>query len=151
MPAMNEDKPERQTGTLFGCDQDQVSPGEGMVEELEERRGQADDEADREQQPDAHEHRRAQPEYSRAVALMHGQLGHHDRDEHDVVDAEDDLERGQRDQCSPYLGIGEQLEHGAAPVPARSGALTGRAARRGGWSAAAARSPAEYSPPPNFR
>ena len=45
-------------------------------------------------------------------ALLLRQPPDQDRDEDDVVDAEDDLERGQRDEGEPRLRVGEQLHHG---------------------------------------
>ena len=40
------------------------------------------------------------------------QPAHQDRDEDDVVDAENDLERGQREERYPGVRIGEHLDHG---------------------------------------
>ena len=43
------------------------------------------------------------------VAPAFGQLAREDGDEDDVVDAEDDLERRQRQQGDPGLWVGEDL------------------------------------------
>ena len=43
------------------------------------------------------------------VPLPLGQLAGHDRDEDDVVDAEDDLQGRQREQGDPRLGVREDL------------------------------------------
>ena len=47
---------------------------------------------------------RARPR-RRAAPLRSGQPPDEDRDEDDVVDAEDDLERGEGDQRDPGLGV----------------------------------------------
>ena len=80
-----------------------------MAGDLEERRGEADDPAQDEQQADAHPHRRDDADPADEVALTLGQLARDDRDEDDVVDAQDDLEGGQRQQGDPGLGVGQDL------------------------------------------
>ena len=41
--------------------------------------------------------------------LVGGELAGQDRDEHDVVDAEHDLERGERDERQPDVGVAEPI------------------------------------------
>ena len=89
-------------------DQDDVPPGEGLAEEREDRRGQLDDEGDRAEQHQAHDQRRADAEPAGALALMLGQLVGEDRDEDQVVDAEHDLQRDEREQRDPGGGIVDQ-------------------------------------------
>ena len=72
--------------------------------------GQADDPRDGQQQQDAHAHRQAQADVAGSVALVGRQPGDEDRDEDDVVDAEDDLQQGQRQEGDQRLG-GEQGFH----------------------------------------
>ena len=74
----------------------------------EERLRQADDPGDRQQQQDPHPHRQPQADVPGLIALVRGEALDEDRDEDDVVDAEDDLEHGQRQQGDPGLGGGEQ-------------------------------------------
>ncbi len=59
------------------------------------------------QQAHAHEHGQEQADAARSLALGGWQLVHQDGNENDVVDAEHQLERGQREEGDPDLGIGE--------------------------------------------
>ena len=45
------------------------------------------------------------PSRARALLLLRRQLARQDRDEHDVVDPEDDLHRGQGQQADVDLGL----------------------------------------------
>ena len=91
-------------------DEDHVAPRELVPGNGEERFGQADDPGDRQQQQDPHPHRQTQADVPRLIALGRRQALHEDRDEDDVVDAEHDLEHGQRQQGDPGLGGGEQRD-----------------------------------------
>ena len=62
--------------------------------------------------PDAHEHREEQADAPRRLALRGRQLVDQDRDENDVVDAEHELERRQREKRDPDLRIGQQSDDG---------------------------------------
>jgi hypothetical protein len=53
------------------ADQDQVAAGD-LLSDREQRRGEADDPGERHQQRDAHEHREAEPDAPRELALMRG-------------------------------------------------------------------------------
>ena len=77
----------------------------------EQRRGQPDQPGQHEQEPDAHEHREEQADAPRELAPLGRQLVDQDRDEDDVVDAEHELERGQRGKGDPGFGTAEQLDH----------------------------------------
>ena len=81
------------------------------TEQRHERPRQAHHPDDRQQQRDADEHREEQAHPPGALALAGGQLPRHDRDEDDVVDAEDDLQDGERQESGPSLGRGHPL-HG---------------------------------------
>ena len=70
----------------------------------------------------------------RAVpAALGGQLVDQDRDEDDVVDAEHELERGQRQQGDPGLRVGQQFDHrrqgGEGAVRSRTEAVRGHSRR----------------------
>ena len=51
------------------------------------------------------------PRRRACVGLRLGQARHQDGDEHDIVDAEHDLERAQRDERGPGMRIGQKIEH----------------------------------------
>ena len=51
--------------------------------------------------------------------LVLGQPAGQDRDEDDVVDAQDDLERRERGEGDPGVGVGDPVEHGRARGGAR--------------------------------
>ena len=90
------------------ADEDHVPPRERVTGDGEGGLRQADDPGDRQQQGDAHAHGQEQADLASPVALTGRQPGDQDRDEDDVVDAEDDLEHGQREEGDPRLGIAEQ-------------------------------------------
>ena len=77
-------------------DQDQVAARDLVPPEREQRRGQPDDPGEREEQEDAGAHRQQQSEAPRGRLLRRRQLPGQDGNEDDVVDAEDDLEEGER-------------------------------------------------------
>ena len=54
---------------------------------------------------------RSEADLAGALGLLGRELANDHRDEDDVVDAEDDLHRGQRDQAGPYGGIGKECKH----------------------------------------
>ena len=110
-------------------DQDEVPPGEREAEHGHEGRRELHDRHDRHEQGDPCAHREEEPHLAGACP----QLGLHtirqDRDEHDVVDAEDDLEHRERRQGDPGVGVGDPVHcpsasHGWAmgadtPAPGR--------------------------------
>src|SRR5439155_944247 len=91
-------------------DQDEVAPGERVAEDGEQRPREAHQPRDREEQPDPNAEREGQPDPTRDSLLARGQTAREDRDEHDVVDAEDDLEGGQRRERDQAVG-GQQRVH----------------------------------------
>ena len=79
--------------------------------EREQRLRQADDPGQDQQQADPHEHRQEQADHARLPLLLGRQLVDQDRDEDDVVDAQHQLERGQRQEGDPGLRVGQEFEH----------------------------------------
>jgi hypothetical protein len=77
----------------------------------------------REQQREARHHREAEAEPPCPVALRFGQPADQDRDEDDVVDAENDLERHQHKEGNPDVGVQQGFHAmvlrgvGNAPTP----------------------------------
>ena len=82
-------------------------PEISLLQHVEQRRRQVRHPGDREQQRDAHDHRREHAHAPRPLLLVLRQLARQDRHEDDVVDAEDDLENGQRDERD------EKFSHGS--------------------------------------
>jgi len=80
---------------------DQVTPGEGLAEHLDQWVGEGHQPGHAGQQAQAHDQRQAQADHPRAVALMRRQLVGENRDEHQVVDAQDDFQDDQGQQAQP--------------------------------------------------
>jgi hypothetical protein len=91
--------------------QDYVASREGIAKEGEELDGEPGDPGQRQEEDNAHHHRSRQAEGSRPRPQLLRQTPRQDRDEDDVVDAEDDLERGQGRQRDPRLETGDPFEH----------------------------------------
>ena len=72
-----------------------VAPRDLMAHDCEQRRGEAHEPGQRKQKPDACQHRQCQSYESGFGPLMAWQFAGHDRYEDDIVDPEDDLERGE--------------------------------------------------------
>ena len=101
------------------ADQNQISPRERLTQG-EQRRRQSHDPGDRQQQQDPGPHRQPQAESACGVALRLGQATDQDRDEDDVVDAQNDFKRGERRQRYPRVRIGDPIEHESLPFKART-------------------------------
>src|SRR5829696_6694654 len=86
------------------ADQDQVAAGNALAENREQRRRQAYYPRNRHQQQNAHHHRGHQPGAPRLQLIRRRQLARQDRDEDDVVDAENDFEEGERDEREQAVG-----------------------------------------------
>ena len=69
-------------------------------------------------------HTPPQPDAARELALFLRQLVHQDRDEDDVVDAQHDLERGERRERDPGIGVGDPVEHRGWPRAGAPGAVS---------------------------
>ncbi len=72
-----------------------------MVEHVEQRLSEPDDPGDRGEQRETGDQSQREPYPSRPSLAFHRQPAGEDRDEHQIVDAEDDLERGQRQEARP--------------------------------------------------
>src|SRR5262249_19841918 len=92
-------------------EQDEVASGHAAPQDLEEGTGEAHDPRDREQQADAHADGEDEAEPAREALLPGGEAADQDGDEDDVVDAEDDLHRRERDQGDEAFGSPERV-HG---------------------------------------
>ena len=94
-------------------DEDDVLPREPEVADGEDLLGQGDEPSGEEDQDHAHRHREREPEVPGLRLLLLGELGGEDRDEDDVVDAEDDLEHEQCDEDRDQVGRESEAEvHG---------------------------------------
>jgi len=82
-------------------------PEKLFSEDLEQRFGECDQPGDARQQAQAHHQRQAQADDARAVALLRRQFVRQDRDEYQVVDAQDDFQDDEREQAQPGRGISE--------------------------------------------
>ena len=94
-------------------DQDQVLPRQGKAHDFERRLGEADDPGDHQQQRDTEYQCERQAQAASTVGLLLGQARNQDRDEDDVVDAEDGLEQRERGERDPGLWVGEPV-HGSS-------------------------------------
>jgi hypothetical protein len=97
-------------------DQDHVVPGEITSEQSRDRIGQPHQIGQAEQQQDAEDKRERKADLARAARIARRAARHQHRNEHDVVDAEHDLERRQRDQRGPGIRIGQEVEHGVGDI-----------------------------------
>ena len=109
---------------------DQVTAGEALAEHLDQRLGQGHQPGDAGQQAQAHQQGQAQADQPRAVAQVRRQLVGEDRDEHQVVDAQDDFQDDQRQQAEPRGGVGHPFEDHAFLQAAEYSAQTRRSRRR---------------------
>ena len=93
------------------ADEDEVASREAVVEGVEERLCEAHDPGEGEEEQDAHAHGAGEAEGAGAWLLVAGQLADQDGDEDDVVDAEDDFEKGECGKRDEPVG-GEEGVHG---------------------------------------
>ena len=93
------------------ADQDDVAPREGHAAHAEDRLGQADQPHQQAEQEDAENEREREPDLPRALRLRLGNASDDNRQEDDVVDAEHDLERRQRQQRRPCFRTGQEFDH----------------------------------------
>jgi hypothetical protein len=89
----------------------QVAPADGLAEHREQIGRQAHHPAEREQEQQARQHREAQPQLAGLVALLGRQAADQDRDEDDVVDAQDDFQGGEHREGDPDVRV-EKDVHG---------------------------------------
>src|SRR5438046_3406859 len=98
-------------------DQDEVTAGNFLAEDREERLDQPADPGEQEEEPDAHEHGEEQSDPSRELPARLGHLVHENGNEDDVVDAEHELERREREKGDPGVGIGQHLHRKVPGMP----------------------------------
>jgi hypothetical protein len=91
--------------------QNQVPAGDLVVQCGKERRRQPHHPRDGQQQAKPGDHRQRQAQAAGPLTLLFAELTGEDRDEDDVVDAEDDLEHRQRQKGHPALDAGHPIEH----------------------------------------
>jgi hypothetical protein len=92
-------------------EEDDVAPGE-VAAEMEHRVDQLHQPVDAGEERQPRHQREREAELPRAVAPVFGQPVGRDRDEDEVVDPEDDLERGQREEAGPDFRV-EKDVHGS--------------------------------------
>ena len=85
------------------ADQNEIPSRDVPPGDRDERRRQPDDPRNREEQHDPHQHRAEQTRAPRARLIAGGQLAGKNRNEDDVVDAEDDFEKRERDEREQAL------------------------------------------------
>jgi hypothetical protein len=90
-------------------DQHEVADGDVELRDREQRVGQCRDPGDRSEQRQPSDQGQRQPDLSATGLSLRRQAARHDRDENDVVDAEHDFERCQRQKARPGLGICEEF------------------------------------------
>ncbi|MNO88773.1 hypothetical protein D3C76_802380 [compost metagenome] len=84
---------------------DQVTPREALVEHFEQRLGQGHQPGNTRQQAQAHQQRQGQADDTRAIALFRRQFVRQNRNEHQVVDTQHQLQHNQRQQAQPRGGV----------------------------------------------
>ena len=95
-------------------DQDQVASGDLVAEDGEQGCCELDDPGKEEQEDDAHDHRQSQTDHAALLSLILGESARENRDEDDVVDPQDDFQRGQGHQRDPGLRFSDPF-HGRLP------------------------------------
>ena len=99
------------------AEQNQVAPGDVLTEQRdrEQRLGQPRNPENRPEQPDAHHHRGDRADPAGALLLLLRELARQNRDEDDVVDPENNLEKGQgneRNEPVPAWSTASSLPDG---------------------------------------
>ena len=92
-------------------DQDDVVPRERLTPQNGNRVCQPHHPGERKQQSNPKHQCQRQSELPDSRGTVRLEARHQHRDEDDVIDAENDLERAQGDECKPRIGIGEKPEH----------------------------------------
>jgi hypothetical protein len=109
-------------------DQHEVARGDGVAAHREQLGGQVREPGKRGQQQDAGRHGCGQPQRAGAGALRLGKPAGEDRDEDDVVDAQDDFQAGEGQQGDPGLGVGDPLHRAVPRESVGDGSVPARAA-----------------------
>jgi hypothetical protein len=92
-------------------DQNEIAAGNILREKGEERPRQPDDPGNREQQRDPHRHGREQTCSPGTPLLGRWEFSRENRNEDDVVDAENDFEKSEGDECEQALRREECFHH----------------------------------------
>src|SRR5439155_8149378 len=90
-------------------DQDDVPPGYRMAEHREQRPSEPDDPGDRGEQREPGDQRQRQPYPPRPILAFRRQAAGEDRNEHQIVYTEDNLERRQCQEACPDLRIAQPI------------------------------------------
>ena len=80
---------------------DQITAGEGVIHDGEQRFGQRDHPRDNGEQTQSHDQRQRETNQTRFITLFWRQLIRKDGDKHQVIDAENNLQHHQREQSYP--------------------------------------------------
>ncbi|MNL10043.1 hypothetical protein D3C87_1308320 [compost metagenome] len=84
-----------------------------MPERFEHRLLELHDHADQQEQDDAEHQRQADAELAGELGLFPRQPRHQHGDEHDIVDAQNDLHDRQGGKGNPHIRISQQFKHRA--------------------------------------
>ena len=101
------------------ADQDDVAPREGHALHGEDRLCQADQPHQQAEQENAEQKRERQPDLPRALGLRLRDARDDDRQKDHIVDAENDFQRRQGQQCCPGFGAGQQRDHALSDLRSR--------------------------------
>ena len=80
---------------------DQITAGEGVIHDGEERFGQRDHPGDDGQQAQSHDQRQRETNQARFITLFWRQFVRENGDKHQVIDTENNLQHHQREQSHP--------------------------------------------------
>src|SRR5215813_12553887 len=86
-------------------EEDEVTARDLLPEHGKERRSEADDPGQREEQRDPQQHGQPQSQGACPRLLCRREFPHEDRDEDDIVDSEHEFERGERQERDPRLRV----------------------------------------------
>src|SRR5215212_5575338 len=89
--------------------QNQITAGNFLSQDVEERSGKSYDPCDREQEKNSNEHCEAESKTPGFLTLFGGQLAGKNGNEYDIVDAKNDLECSESGERNPGLGVGDPI------------------------------------------
>src|ERR1700754_2523229 len=101
------------------ADQDDVAPGERIMIGGENITGQSNQPYEKAEQHDTEQERESEADLARAPCLFFRDNGDDNRNENDVVDTENDLERRQRQQGSPGFRARQEFHHAWSDLTSR--------------------------------
>ncbi len=91
--------------------EDDVTPGEGLVKDLKDRLSQTDQPGDRKQHQDAKDQSKQQSNTTNSLTVRSGQARYDHGNEDDIVDAEHNFHRSKCDEACPDRRIEEPVKH----------------------------------------